>query len=368
MTGGRHGQGTLDLEALLRRRRVLLCGGTGGVGKTTSAAALGLAAARLGIETLVLTIDPARRLADAVGLADIGPEPTQTALHPKLSLMMLDPAASVDGLVAAHAPSERIRDTLLANPFYQQISASVAGSREFVAMEQLHDLVASDSYELLVVDTPPAQHALDFLDAPARLLTLLDGSGLGLLLRTTSIANRFSFGLVGQGQKQFAKLFEKLTGHRLLLDLTRFYEVFESVIDGFKRRSRTMQTLLRGDDVGFLMVLIPEAAGIARAEAFSRRLAEERMQLDGLIFNQVIALPDLAEMPSPAMLSAAGIDGASIPPLLDCTRHWQAAAAAQREAVTRWATISPVPWQTVPRYPENVAGASGLDRFATDLR
>ncbi|MEM1231981.1 MAG: ArsA-related P-loop ATPase [Pseudomonadota bacterium] len=358
----------LSLPTLLRQRRILLCGGTGGVGKTTTAAALGLAAARLGIRTLVLTIDPARRLADAVGLPAIGPEPTRTALHENLYLMMLDPEASVDALVSAHAPSERIRETLLANPFYQQISASVAGSREFVAMEQLHDLAASDAFELLIVDTPPAQHALDFLDAPERLLTLLDGSGLGLLLRTTSIANRFSFGLLGQGQKQFAKLFEKLTGHRLLLDLTRFYEVFESVIDSFKQRARTMQRLLRSDDVGFVLVLLPQPEGLARAQAFRKRLESEAMRLDGLIFNQVLQLDTGAAVPDAAALTAAGVPAADSAAVAACARRWQSLAAAQQAAMAGWtAAQNTVPIAAVPRYAETVSGAGGLERFATAL-
>ena len=168
----------------------MLCGGTGGVGKTTTAAALGLLGARLGRRTLVLTIDPARRLANAMGLAALAPTPQAIPSAAGLWAMMLDPASTFDELIERHAGSTRDAKAFINNPYYQQISHTVAGSREFIAMEKIHELAHDQAYDLVIVDTPPSQHALDFIDAPRRLIEMLDGTGLGILLRANNLANR----------------------------------------------------------------------------------------------------------------------------------------------------------------------------------
>ncbi len=358
-----------DVSRLLQQRRLVLCGGTGGVGKTTSAAALGIAAAELGRRTLVLTIDPARRLAGAMGLSHIEHEPSPVPGVPNLSVMMLDANQTIDELVGRHAPDQKARDALLANPYYQQISASVAGSREFVAMEKLHELIGDERFDLLIVDTPPAQHALDFLDAPKRLLELLDGSGLGLLLRTTSIANRLSFGMVGRSQKQFAKLFERLTGHRLMLDLNAFYETFEEVIGGFRGRARAMQQVLRGPDVAFVLVLVPQADATAAARAYARRLQAESMDLAGLLFNQVLAI-DASQVNSAVQrkaLAAIPLAPGQIELVMATYSAWAERALEQQRQMQQWQQQSGIDCVSIPRFAHTVTSIDDLRRFAATL-
>ncbi|MFK7916398.1 MAG: ArsA family ATPase [Pseudomonadales bacterium] len=357
---------TLNVAQVLQQHRIVLCGGSGGVGKTTTAAALGMLAAQSGRRTLVLTIDPARRLADAMGLAVIGNEPTPVPAVPNLSIMMLSAADSMDELVARHATNQADRDALLGNPYYQQISASVAGSREFLAMEKLHELAADRRFDLLVVDTPPSQHALDFIDAPQRLLDLLDGSGLGLILRTTSMANRLSFGMVGQSQKQFAKLFEKLTGHRLMLDLTAFFETFQELITGFKQRAATMQKRLRSADTAFLLVQLPQPESLQQAQGYVRRLQRESMQVAGVIFNQVHQIEALSDA-AVAALNTQYPEGDLARRVLAGHAQWYALARAQRELIAQWQAQSSLPVIALPFLVGNVSSLATLGVFASSL-
>lgn len=354
---------TLDV---LQSHHIVLCGGTGGVGKTTTAAALGLLAAQSGRRTLVLTIDPARRLADAIGLEAIGNEPTVIPEVPNLSIMMLSAADSMDALVARHAEDDAARDALLSNPYYQQIAASVAGSREFMAMEKLQELATDPRFDLLIVDTPPSQHALDFIDAPQRLLTLLDGSGLGLVLRTTSVANRLSFGLVGRSQKQFAKLFERLTGHRLMLDLTAFFDTFDGVISGFKERARSLQGRLRSSDAAFVLVQLPQPGSLAIAQGYVDRLREESMQVAGVLFNQVHQVDALSDGAAAALRSQ--VQAAELADrILSCHRQWHALSAGQHELIAQWREQSALPAVAVPFVAGNISSLASLRDFAAHL-
>lgn len=359
----------LDVRVVLNKHRLLLCGGSGGVGKTTTAAALGLMAAEQDRRTLVLTIDPARRLANAMGVSEIGHEPAPVPSVPNLWVMMLDAGQSIDALVSQHAPDRKASDALLNNPYYRQISASVAGSREFIAMEKLHDLLADERFDLLIVDTPPAQHALDFLDAPKRLLELLDGSGLGLLLRTTSVANRLSFGLLGRSQKQFAKLFEQLTGHRMMLDLSAFYDTFEDVIAGFRSRAATMQRTLRGADVAFLLVLIPQADAMAAAQSYLQRLRSESMTLAGLLFNQVLPIESLpiSVADAKAALLQRGMLPEQVDAAIDSYSVWHARAQEQGRQMQRWRSSTGVSCAGVPRFGSAIGSIDDLQRFAAAL-
>lgn len=357
---------SLNASQVLQQHRIVLCGGSGGVGKTTTAAALGLLASRSGRRTLVLTIDPARRLADAMGLAAIGNQPTPVPGVPNLSVMMLSAADSMDELVARHAETEAAREALLGNPYYQQIAASVAGSREFLAMEKLHELAADDRFDLLVVDTPPSQHALDFIDAPQRLLDLLDGSGLGLVLRTTSLANRLSFGLVGQSQKQFAKLFEQLTGHRLMLDLTAFFETFDGLIAGFKERAAAMQRRLRSTDTAFLLVQLPQPGSKSQAQGYMRRLQRESMQVAGVIFNQVHQVEALSEA-GIAAVHAQFPQGDLAQRVLAGHADWYRLARRQHELIRQWQTQAGQPTVALPFLVGNVSSLSALQTFADHL-
>lgn len=351
----------LDLQSVLDSHRIVLCGGSGGVGKTTTAAALGIAAARAGRRTLVMTIDPAKRLADAMGLAEISPEPQPVPEVPGLSAMMLDAGDTFDGLIKRFAKDEASGQSILDNPYYQQISATVAGSREFMAMEKLHQLADDERFDLLIVDTPPTQNALDFIDSPKRLIELLDGSGLGLIMRATNVANRVSFGLLGRGQDQFAKFIELLTGYRVVGDLNAFFRGFSEIIDTFRERASKLQATLRGDDATFLMVLRPEAPLVAAAGRYAQRLSADSMSISGVIVNQVLRLASTStSLPSE-------IEPELADRLQQCSLRWQAVAQADADALAAAGTSVGVPVASVPRLPGNVSSLADLETIAREL-
>jgi len=201
---------TLDVTALLERTRIIVCCGGGGVGKTTTAASLGYLAAKRGRKVLVMTIDPARRLAQALGLTELGHEPQRIEISTttgELHAMMLDTKRTFDALIEQYAPSKAARETIFANRYYQHLSNSLAGSREFMAMEKVYEFAQGTAFDLLIVDTPPAQHALDFLEAPGRLFDLFEGSFVNLLLQPYRVASRFSFDLFRRSSDRLLKVF-----------------------------------------------------------------------------------------------------------------------------------------------------------------
>ena len=358
---------SIDLGEVLAKHRIILCGGTGGVGKTTTAAALGIVSARMGRRTLVLTIDPARRLAGAMGLERIDAQPQATQAVPGLSAMMLDPGSSLDEIIQRHVSSEESATRFLANPYYQQISRTVAGSREFVAMEKIHDLADSEEFETLIVDTPPSQHALDFIDAPARMIDMLDGTGLGFLLRANNMANRLSFGLSGKGQKQFARLFEQLTGHSVAIELNDFFSGFGEIISGFKVRAKKMQTLLRGSDATFLMVMTPEAGISEMVSGYLDRLEIEQINVSGTIFNQVFVVDAVDKNEVAASSRRAKVSDALLQRVLVCHHEWLDRYRQEKEMIDEWQRHTDLPATVVPRLAENVSSLGDLEQIADAL-
>ena len=358
----------LNLNKLLLERRIIFCGGTGGVGKTTTAAALGLLGARLGRRTLVLTIDPARRLANAMGLAALAPTPQPIPGAAGLWAMMLDPASTFDELIERHAGSARDAQAFINNPYYQQISHTVAGSKEFIAMEKIHELAHNSEYDLLIIDTPPSQHALDFIDAPRRLIEMLDGTGLGILLRANNLANRLTFGLAGKGQQQFGKLFEQLTGHKLMLDVHTFFNAFGEIIDGFKARAANLQAVLRSDDAAFVLIMTPASDVAKLARRYAERLKQEHIHIAGAIFNQthhVAALTNLEALHQSA--TTCDISEDLWQRLQSCHQQWLQICQTDDAAMTGWRTDTGMPLCEIPRLEHNVSTMDDLALFADAL-
>lgn len=278
-------------------RRVLVCVGTGGVGKTTVAAALGLAAARRGRRVLVLTIDPARRLADALGAGPLDHEeraiPRERLAHAgvpdtgSLSAAMLDTKRTFDEIVTRFSPDPETTARIFQNPIYQNLTDALAGSREYSAIEKLHQVAASDRYDLVVLDTPPARHALDFLDAPRRLTALFDTQLLRLLFRPALAMGRTGFRLFRFGSATVLRAIERVSGFEFLTAISEFLLVFESMLDGFSQRALEAQELLRSPACGFVLVVGPGAEQARRARAFWARLAEERVRVVGMVQNRI---------------------------------------------------------------------------------
>ncbi len=282
----------LDVDALIDdpQTRVIVCCGSGGVGKTTTSAALALRAAERGRRTVVLTIDPARRLAQALGLEALENEPGRVAGvrgdgAGELHAMMLDMRRTFDEMVQAHSSPERAA-VILANPFYQTISSSFSGTQEYMAMEKLGQLAATGQWDLVVVDTPPSRSALDFLDAPQRMSNFLDGRMIRLLSAPARAGGRGLRKIVSTGFGLFAKAVSTILGGQLLADASAFVQAFDTMFGGFRERAEATYALLRSPGTAFLVVAAPEPDALREAAYFVDRLSAEGMPLAGLVLNR----------------------------------------------------------------------------------
>jgi anion-transporting ArsA/GET3 family ATPase len=280
----------------LAGKRVVICAGSGGVGKTTTSAALAMGLAASGLRVAVVTIDPARRLANSLGLAQLGNEPRLVDPHRfaghgivmagELWAMQLDAKQTFDELVTRLAPDADARDDVLGNRIYQQLSSAVAGSQEFTAVAKLYELDRSGRFDVLVLDTPPSRNALDFLDAPDRLTGFLEGRALTVFLAPTGLAAR----VVGAGTSVVFGVLRRLTGVDLLDDLRVFFRALGGLIDGFKERAEGVKALLGDPATTFLIVSSPERESVEEAIFFRGKLAEHDMPFGGLVVNRAHVL------------------------------------------------------------------------------
>ncbi|MGW1615412.1 ArsA-related P-loop ATPase [Streptomyces sp. NPDC002285] len=281
----------LDLDPLLDdpKTRIVVCCGSGGVGKTTTAAALGLRAAERGRKVVVLTIDPARRLAQSMGIDSLDNTPRRVKGvegEGELHAMMLDMKRTFDEIVEAHADPDRA-SAILGNPFYQSLSAGFAGTQEYMAMEKLGQLRARDEWDLIVVDTPPSRSALDFLDAPKRLGSFLDGKLIRVLLAPAKVGGRAGMKFLNVGMSMMTGALGKLLGGQLLKDVQTFVAAMDSMFGGFRTRADATYKLLQAPGTAFLVVAAPERDALREAAYFVERLAAEDMPLAGLVLNRV---------------------------------------------------------------------------------
>ncbi|WP_333764318.1 ArsA family ATPase [Streptomyces sp. IBSBF 2390] len=281
----------LDVDRLLDDpgTRIVVCCGSGGVGKTTTAAALGLRAAERGRKVVVLTIDPARRLAQSMGIDSLDNVPRRvkgTDGDGELHAMMLDMKRTFDEVVEAHADPDRAA-VILSNPFYQSLSAGFAGTQEYMAMEKLGQLRAKDEWDLIVVDTPPSRSALDFLDAPKRLGSFLDGRLIRLLTAPAKLGGRAGMAFLNVGMSMMTGTLGKLLGGQLLKDVQTFVAAMDTTFGGFRTRADATYKLLQAPGTAFLVVAAPERDALREAAYFVQRLAAEDMPLVGLVLNRV---------------------------------------------------------------------------------
>ncbi|MFE5294993.1 ArsA family ATPase [Streptomyces sp. NPDC056632] len=283
----------LELDPLIDdpATRIIVCCGAGGVGKTTTAAALGVRAAERGRRVVVLTIDPARRLAQSMGIDSLDNVPRKVdgikgSDGGELHAMMLDMKRTFDEIVEAHADADRAR-AILENPFYQSLSAGFAGTQEYMAMEKLGQLRARDEWDLIVVDTPPSRSALDFLDAPKRLGSFLDGKFIKLLMAPAKVGGRAGMKFLNVGMSMMTGTLGKLLGGQFLKDVQTFVAAMDTMFGGFRTRADATYKLLQAPGTAFLVVATPERDALREAAYFVERLAAEEMPLAGLVLNRV---------------------------------------------------------------------------------
>ncbi len=378
---------TSGLTERLRGKRVVVCVGAGGVGKTTSAAALALGLARRGQKVAVVTIDPARRLASALGIAELSSEPRRIAcpregdpallaaqggeggaVSGELWAMMLDAKRTFDDLIARLAPDERARDEILANPVYRELSTAVAGSHELSAIAKLYELEEEHDFDVIVLDTPPSRNALDFLDAPGRLLSFLEGRALQVFLGPGGLTAR----MFGRGTALVFAIFARVTGVDMLGDLSRFFRSLSGVIDAFGDRTRSVAALLRDPRTSFLIVTSPEPEPAGEAVFLAQRLADAEMAVGGLIVNRVhthglhgLSAPEVAES------LAADLGERLAARVASNLADFDVLVRRDRETIAQlssaWSGASALAPVLVPHLDEEVQDLLGLGRVAEHL-
>lgn len=369
------------LDDLVHRQDVIVCVGSGGVGKTTMSAAIAMKAAEVGRTACVLTIDPARRLADAMGFEALGNQPVRVddarfdaagvpRPRGRLFAMMLDTKRTWDDLVHRFAPSEEQARRILENTYYRQISSAIAGSQEFMAMEKLYELHESGAYDLLVLDTPPTRHALDFLEAPEKMIGFMDDSVLRLLTMPSRMAGKLGLGMLTSSTAMMFAVLQRITGFAVLKDISDYVTSFSGMHAGFRDRARKVQERLRSTRTSFALVASPNAETVEEAIFFYQKLQIAGMPFGGFVINRVqeSALKtsaDAAEWSAlrraPETLSA---DSGVARLLIDNFEMYEAMAAAHAEHVGRLREQCPGPhfWRTVPAFDTNVHDLNGLAR------
>jgi anion-transporting ArsA/GET3 family ATPase len=358
-----------------RRTRIIVCCGSGGVGKTTIAAAVGLRAAERGRHVVVLTVDPARRLAQSMGLTSLDntPRPVTgvrtggTQPPGSMHAMMLDMKRTFDEIVESHADPDRAA-LILANPFYQSLSSSFAGTQEYMAMEKLGQLRRADEWDLIVVDTPPSRSALDFLDAPQRLSRFLDGRLLRLLVAPAKFGGRTGLKVLNASFGMVTGVVTKIIGSQLLRDVQTFVSAMDTMFGGFRERAEYTYRLLRAPGTAFLVIAAPEPDALREASYFVERLERDGMPLAGLIVNRVHRSP-AARLSAARSLAAAetlqGLKDSESSALgiaalrLHAERMRQ--AESERRLARRFTAAHPhVPVAQVPAQPDDVHDLNGL--------
>jgi anion-transporting ArsA/GET3 family ATPase len=364
----------MDLGGLITdpETRIIVCCGSGGVGKTTTSAALALAAAEAGRTVVVLTIDPARRLAQSLGLEELDNEPRRVEVpgaDGELHAMMLDMKRTFDDVVAAHSTPERAQ-AILDNPFYQSLSSSFSGTQEYMAMEKLGQLRATDRWDLIIVDTPPSRSALDFLDAPNRMSRFLDGT----MIRLLTGGGRAGLKFASAGFMLFSRIVSKILGGQLLRDISAFVAALDTMFGGFRERATATYELLRRPGTWFVVVASPEPDALREASYFVDRLSADGMPLAGLVLNRThppatTALSATRAEAAAEEVAESGAEGADVAAAaLRVHAERMVVAAREQHLADRFTSAHPeVAVRTVPAAAGDVHDLEGLRVMAGEL-
>jgi anion-transporting ArsA/GET3 family ATPase len=347
-----------DLDALLAEARILICCGTGGVGKTTATAALGMQAAAIGRRAVVVTIDPARRLADALGMPDgLTNDPTRIDVPGpgEMWALMLDTAATFDNLVKANASDAVQAERILANAFYRNIAGSLSGTQEYMAAERLHALHHDERFDLVLVDTPPTRNALDFLDAPGTLSRFIDHPLFKLLMAPT----RRGLKVLNVATQPILRTIGRVIGAEVLADALAFFQAFSGMERGFRQRAADVITLIEGDQTSFVLVASPRGDTVDEARFFATRLADKGLTVGALVVNRATPRFGAPSGKRPRAAAAAA--------LYDNLAELHAVAEAEQAFIAPLVTECGGDARWVPLMAGDVHDLDGLERIRSVL-
>ncbi len=357
---------------LLDGKRIVICAGSGGVGKTTTSAALAMGMAAQGLRVAVVTIDPAKRLANALGMEELGNEPHLVdpkrfkphgiEMKGELWAMMLDAKRTFDDVIERLAPDTETHDEILANRIYQQLSSAVAGSQEFTAIAKLYELDQEGGFDLLVLDTPPSRNALDFLEAPGRLTGFFQGRAIRIFLRPAGFGGK----IIGRGTGVVFSLLKRVTGVDLLEDLSVFFRSLAGLIDGFTERAERVGALLEDPATTFLIVTSPQHDPVEEAIYFHRKLEEAGMPFGGMVVNRVHAITQSNGEAPAELVAELGEELAER--VADSAREQAALAARDHAAIDHLeAALHSPPTVRVPELEDDVHDIDGLAQVRAHL-
>lgn len=357
---------TGSLAEVVSEAEVVVCCGSGGVGKTTTAAVLALEAARAGRRSVVVTIDPARRLADALGLDGLTnePKPIPAELDGEMHALMLDTKATFDGLVRRYSADPDQAERILSNRFYENISSALSGTQEYMASEKLYELAREGDWDLVVVDTPPTRHALDFLDAPQRLATFLDHRLYKVLMTPTRGIVR----AVNVAAQTVVRSLSKVVGGEVVSDAIAFFQAFEGMEQGFAERAAAVDELLRSERTAFVLVASPKSDTVAEAGYFADQLDQQGIEVRGLVVNRMQPTFGIEGADAAAAHSAADalerartLEGSALGDHYRALADGLSVAEGEEEHLRGLASrVAPAPVVRVPVQPFEVNDLSGL--------
>ncbi len=357
---------SVTLPGLITERSVIVCCGSGGVGKTTVSATFGLAAARAGRRACVVTVDPARRLADALGVQSLPNTPSEVEgdWPGHLHALMLDSKGTFDDLVQRYARTPEQAESILANRLYQNLAGALSGTQEYMAMEKLYELVHSKEFDVVVVDTPPTRNALDLLDAPRRLTRFLENR----LFRAILVPTRMSLRAVSVATQALLRTIAKVAGAEIVQDAVSFFQAFEGMEDGFRSRASAVHDLLADPSTAYVLVTSARPDAIAEAGFFADKLAEREVAVSALVVNRIA--PSFGD----GIGNGGGpVDGA-VPPApglepleVNLTELNMVAAREEAAFAGLAAKVSPAPVGRIPLFGQDVHELVGLRRAADHL-
>ncbi len=357
------------IDGVVLERSIIICCGSGGVGKTTTAAAFALEAARLGRRACVVTIDPARRLANSLGLGTLHNRPTliEGPWPGELHALMLDPKGTFDDLIQRYSDSAEQVEDIKVNRIYRNLTGSLSGTQEYMAMEKLYELVEEGAFDLVVVDTPPTRNALDFLDAPRRLTRFLENRVFQALMKPTRAGLKF----MGVAAQALLRTISRVAGAEIVHDAVAFFQAFEGMEEGFRTRAARVRELLVDKDTAFILVASPRPDSVDEAVHFAGKLAESDMAVTALVVNRVqprfaddAQLASLPPLPSPSPDGGPGT-ALELEQLIDNLRGYTDASDREEQIFADLVSkVSPAPVYKVPLLNTDVHDLAGLGTIA----